>query len=297
MNYPSSSESSESPISNLSSTPSDGSSCFPDLQPFDSALRRASHSCPSSLTTSPVFSPLTSDWIFGPMAFGNVHYQSPPTSSGPSTELLDNCDPICQNIPAGITSFLQPTSSRVNEHVPPADDQYSDSGHLDYFNNPMEPRPPDYYDLCTDFSALLSQKLFDLPFQAEDAEESPSLVAGPSSLTANYAAGGCGDSDPPIEQPFRGRRSRSESELGYRANLIPMKAARNAPYPSRSRSRSRPEPQGSYRPRVSTPASKRVSDSRRIASAPHQCPLCLDTFTRADGLQSESWELFGSTMP
>ena len=272
----SSSPSSSSPASNPSSTASDGS-YFPDLRPFDPAMERASHSCPPSLITSPVFSPPSQNWTFGPMAFGDMRYQFPPSSSGPSTELLDNCDPIRQNIPAGIvSSFLPPTSSPMNEHV--RDDQYSDSGHFDYFTNPKEPRPPDH-DLCNYFSALLP---FDLPFQAGDAEES---LVGPSSLTAIYA-GGCGDSDPLIERPLRGRRSRSESELRHRADGASMKAARNAPYPSRSPSRTRPEPQG-FRARVQTEASKKVSDLRRTAPAPHQCHLCLDTFTRADGLQSE----------
>jgi len=78
----------------------------------------------------------------------------------------------------------------------------------------------------------------------------------PSSLTTNDAVG-CGD-----ERPLpRGRGSGS---------------------------------QGSYRTRVSSEAFRRVSNLRRIAPAPHQCHICSDTFTRADGLQSKSWELSNS---
>ena len=49
-----------------------------------------------------------------------------------------------------------------------------------------------------------------------------------------------------------------------------------------------------YRARVSTEASKWASLARRMSPGAHRCHLCSDTFTRADGLQSKSWEPSGS---
>ena len=205
------------------------------------------------------------------------------------TELLDNCHSIRQNAQAG-TIFpppLFPSSFQMNGHVSASTsghhipgDQRSDSGQVEY-PNPMEPRPPDHGYHFTNWPLP-----YGLPFQAGDAEESPMR---PSSLTANDA-GECGD-----ERPLpHVRRCRSVPNLEPGTDSIPAKTVHNrAPYHSRSRSRKCPEPQG-YRDRVSTEAFRRVSDARRTAPAPHQCPLCSDTFTRADGLQSKFWKLSGS---
>ncbi|KIM40461.1 hypothetical protein M413DRAFT_28291 [Hebeloma cylindrosporum] len=127
----------------------------------------------------------------------------------------------------------------------------------------MEPRPPD--DFGINF----------LPFQAAETEVF-SMRPSPQNLTTD--GGG-------YAEESRGRRRRSESELYSRSDKVPVNTARNHPYPSRSRSRTPAECPG-YRARVSTEASKRVSDARRTAPAPYQCHICSSTFTRADGLQN-----------
>ena len=207
------------------------------------------------------------------------------------TELLDNCDSIRQNAQAG-TTFpppLFPSSFQMNEHFSASTsghhipgDQCSDSGKVEVeYPSPMEPRPPDH-----DHHFFNWQIVYGLPFQAGDAQES---LLRPSSPATNDA-GGCGDGRP----LSRGRRCRSVPNLDSVLDSVPGKTVHNrAPYHSRSPSRKRAEPQG-YRDRVSTEAFKKVSEARRTAPAPHQCPICFDTFTRADGLQSKSREFSGS---
>lgn len=281
-----SSASSSPSTSNPSSNTSFNGFSFSDLHPLDLSMMGGSQSCPPSMTTSPDYSPLSEDFNY----FGDTVYPPPPIhmpsvplspasqiSMMSNTELLDNRDPIYQNVQAGTTSssFLLPPSFQMNGHII-SGDRCSDSGQAEYLSNPLEPRPPDL-DRCINSRAAYWQP----PFQGGDNEES---FTKPSSLTTDY------------DQPLpRGRRCRSESDVEYRSNSVPVKTARNAPYSSRSRSKTRPEPRGGYRARVSTKASRRVSDARRTAPAPHQCHLCLDTFTRADGLQSKSWELSSSS--
>jgi hypothetical protein len=300
MNSPSSSPATSNPSPNTSS----GGPPFAELQPFDLAIV-ASQSCPPSITTSPAFSPLSDSDPFLAY-FGDVFHLTPPmptSSLSPSpasrtsmsdTELLGNCNPIRQNVQAGTpSSFLFPSSfQQMNGHIPVSTSshhvpgaQRSDSGQVEYLNL-REPRPPDCFINSTG-SAVCWQIPFGFPFQAGDTEESSMK---PSSLTIIDAGG----DERPLA-PSRGRRSRSVPNLEAGTDSIPVKTGRHrAPYPSRSPSRKPPEPQGGFRARVSTEAFKKVSDGRRTAPAPHQCPLCSDTFTRADGLQSKSWELSGS---
>jgi hypothetical protein len=304
MNSTSSSPATSNPPSN---TLFDGSSFpdLPDLQSFDPAIG-ASKSCPPSITTSPVSPPLSDSDLehlldyFGHTAFYlNPPIYSPSVSPSPAsqipmsdtrlTELLDNCDSILQNAQAG-TTFpppLFPSSFQMNGHVSASTsghhvsgDQSSDSGQVEY-PNLMEPRPPDHDHHFNNW-----QIVYGLPFQVGDAQES---LLRPSSLTTNDA-GGCSDE----RSLSRGRRCHSVPNLvEFVPDSVPVQTAYSRAPHSRSRSRKRPEPQV-YRARVSTEAFKKVSEARRTAPAPHQCHLCSDTFTRADGLQSKSWELSGS---
>ena len=295
MNSASSSPATSNPPSNTSL---DGYS-FLNLQLFELAIG-ASQSCPPSITTSPVSQPLSEDSDPGHLFnYFDAFYLPPPmhTLSAPpsaasrtsDTERSDNCDPIHRNLQVATTfpPFLFPSSfmpvnghtsaSTSGHHVP--GDQCSDSGEVEY-PNPMEPRPPDH-----DHHFGNWQIAYGFPLQAGDGQDS---LLRPSSLTTNDA-GGCSD-----ERPPRGRRCRSVPNLESVLESVPVKTVHNrAPYHSRSPSRKRAEPQG-YRDRVSTEAFKKVSEARRTAPAPHQCPICFDTFTRADGLQSKSREFSGS---
>ena len=298
-----SSASSSPATSNPSSTTSCDGPSFSNLQLFDLPIG-ASQSCPPSMTTSPVSPPL-SEVSDSEHLFNYPFYLPPPmhtSSVSPSsasqismsvtelTELLDNCPSIRQNAQAGTTFSppLFPSSFQMNGHVSASTsghhvpgDQCPDSGQVEY-PNPMEPQPPD-----RDLHFTNWQIGYGFSLQAGDAQDS---LLRPSSLTANDA-GGCND-----EQSLpRVRRCRSVPNLEPGTDSIPARTVHNrAPYHSRTGSRPRkcPEPQG-YRDRVSTVAFRKVSDARRTAPAPHQCHICSDTFTRADGLQSKSWVLSG----
>jgi len=196
--------------------------------------------------------------------------------------------------------------------------QLTDSQQEDYSDqsNPnfnIEPRPPDI--LPDSISSLDWQNSYDQSFRGVD-DVGAFLTGSPSRIT-NYASG-CGRQPsilpsafpgrksvdlPQIfglpsdiqQRPSRGRRRRSEI-LEVKPDLSPSDGlhattTRTTPYPSHSRSRTRPEDQSCFRARVSTEASKKASDARRTADAPHQCLLCFDTFTRQDGLRGKSWEL------
>jgi hypothetical protein len=197
-------------------------------------------------------------------------------------------------------------------------DQFTDFEQEDYSdqsNFTIEPRPPDI--LPDSISSLDWQNSYGQLLQ--EVQAAGDFLTGPTSRTTDYA-GGC-DPQPSIrpstllgreraylpetlgspldtQRPqFRGRRHRSETpEVGLDSASPHVTKARTAPYPSRSRSRTRPEVQSGFRARVSSEASKKASEARRTADAPHKCPHCSDTFTRQDGLRGEFWELPNSSL-